>query len=485
MVMIMKSGADSASAGLLSTFSFLLLSAVFAASIAVVFLLGYFSHKPIHGLPSSFYSPSQPQFQIPTVELLSHTRPAPDQSRAVLSSEFPSKFKPAVTRRAENKLEQGLARARAAILDAASATNPSIIIKNNNILSPAIYWNPSAFYQSYKEMERRFKVYVYQEGELPIVHDGPCKDIYSSEGRFIHEMEHGNNRFKTSNAQAAHVYFMPFSVTWMVKYLYKPNTYNVTPLKAFVSDYVKLISTKHPFWNRTQGADHFMLSCHDWGPKASQGNGLLYNTSIRVLCNANSSEGFDPTKDVSLPEIHLYGGIVNPKLISPPPSNISRPDLAFFAGGIHGPIRPILLKHWRGKDTDLHVYEYLPKDQDYYDSMLRSKFCLCPSGYEVASPRIVEAIYAECIPVILSDHYVLPFSDVLRWEAFSIQVDISEIPRLKEILVAVSEDEYLRLKEGLRAVRRHFLLNQPVKRFDMFHMILHSVWLRRLNLRVG
>ncbi|KAL0394287.1 UNVERIFIED_CONTAM: putative glycosyltransferase [Sesamum latifolium] len=411
-------------------------------------------------------------------------------------------------RRAENKLEQGLARARATILKAASAANPSIIIKNNDIISPAIYWNPSAFYQSYKEMERRFKVYVYQEGELPIVHDGPCKDIYSSEGRFIHEMEHGNNRFKTSNAQAAHVYFMPFSVTWMVKYLYKPNTYNVTPLKAFVSDYVKLISTKHPsgielkeliilcFLAMTGYLDDFyaiylvlLMKCCLFellqGPKASQGNAFLYNTSIRVLCNANSSEGFDPTKDVSLPEIHLYGGIVNPKLISPPPSNISRPDLAFFAGGIHGPIRPILLKHWRGKDTDLHVYEYLPKDQDYYDSMLRSKFCLCPSGYEVASPRIVEAIYAECIPVILSDHYVLPFSDVLRWEAFSIQVDISEIPRLKEILVAVSEDEYLRLKEGLRAVRRHFLLNQPVERFDMFHMILHSVWLRRLNLRVG
>ncbi|KAL0323671.1 UNVERIFIED_CONTAM: putative glycosyltransferase [Sesamum calycinum] len=353
----MKSGAGagagsasaSASGGVVCTsFSIVLISAVFAASIAFVFLIGYFSH----GLPSSFYSPSQPQFHIPIVELLSHTRPAPDQSRAVLSSEFSSKFKPPVTRRAENKLEQGLARARAAILKAASATNSSIIIKNNEILSPAIYWNPSAFYQSYKEMERRFKV------------------------------------FKTSNAQAAHVYFMPFSVTWMVKYLYKPNTYNVSPLKEFVSDYVKLISTKHPFWNRTQGADHFMLSCHDWGPKASQGNAFLYNTSMRVLCNANSSEGFDPTKDVSLPEIHLYGGIVNPKLISPPPSTISRPNLAFFAGGIHGPIRPILLKHWRGKDTDLHVYEYLPKDQDYYDSMLRSKFCLCPSGYEVASPEL-------------------------------------------------------------------------------------------------
>ncbi|KAL8063051.1 hypothetical protein ABFX02_01G002800 [Erythranthe guttata] len=473
----------------------IVISVVLATSVAVIFVIGiFFSDDGANGFGSFNNSGSDEadhQLKIPMVELI--TAAARDESIAVLSSEFSSKSKPTVKRRANsnNKKEQGLAKSRAAIRKAASNRNLSsaIININNNgssiLSSSTIYRNPTAFFQSYKEMEKRFKVYVYEEGELPIVHDGPCKDIYTSEGRFIHEMEHGNNRFRTSNPRAAHVYFMPFSVTWMVKYLYTPDTYNLTPLKQFVSDYVKLISVKHPFWNTTQGADHFMLSCHDWAPHASRGNSFLYNTSIRVLCNANSSEGFNPQKDVSLPEIHLYGGNVNPKLISPPPSNLSRPFLAFFAGGLHGPIRSILLQHWKGRDSDLRIYEYLPKDQDYYDSMLWSKFCLCPSGYEVASPRIVEAVYAECIPVILSDHYVLPFSDVLKWEAFSIQVDISEIPRLKEILLGVSEDKYLMLKEGLRAVRKHFVLNQPVKKFDAFHMILHSVWLRRLNLRVG
>jgi len=113
-------------------------------------------------------------------------------------------------------------------------------------------------------MEKIFKVYVYPDGDLPIAHDGPCKDIYSIEGRFLHEMEHGAGRFRTNDPNAAHVYFLPFSVTWMVKYLYTPLSYNVTPLKQFVSDYVKVISTRHPFWNRTHGADHFMLACHDW-----------------------------------------------------------------------------------------------------------------------------------------------------------------------------------------------------------------------------
>ncbi|XP_022996611.1 probable glycosyltransferase At5g25310 [Cucurbita maxima] len=381
----------------------------------------------------------------------------------------------------DEKLELGLARARAEIRRAAKVSNLSTTV--DYVPSFAVYHNPRAFFQSYVEMERRFKVYVYPEGDLPITHDGPCKNIYTVEGRFIHEMEHGANGFRTADPSVAHVFFMPFSVAWMVKYLYESGSFDQTPLRVFVSDYVRVVSEKYPFWNKTTGADHFIVSCHDWGPIATEGNPFLYNTSIRVFCNANSSEGFNPQKDVSLPEIHLYDGDISPKLLSPP--DTQRAHLAFFAGGNHGPIRPIILKHWKDRDSDIRVYEYLPKKLDYYELMLKSRFCLCPSGYEVASPRIVEAIYAECVPVIISEKYVLPFSDVLRWEGFSIKVGVSEIPRLKEILMGVSEAEYSRLKEGLRIVRKHFVLNRPAKRLDAFHMILHSIWLRRLNVRLA
>lgn len=230
---------------------------------------------------------------------------------------------------------------------------------------------------------------------------------------------------------------------------------------------------------------NFYLFIFMQAPRASGGNPFLYNTSIRVLCNANTSEGFNPIKDVTLPEMNLVTGEIPEKIRNPPPPNNSRPYLAFFAGGVHGVIRPKLLQYWKGQDPDLQVFEYLPEALDYYDFLLGSKFCLCPSGHEVASPRVVEAIYSECIPVILSDYYVLPFSDVLNWEAFSVQVEVSDIPRLKEILMTIPNEKYVKMKEAIKVVRKHFVFNKPAKKFDMFHMILHSVWLRRLNLRLG
>jgi hypothetical protein len=218
------------------------------------------------------------------------------------------------------------------------------------------------------------------------------------------------------------------------------------------------------------------------GPETSKAVPNLYSNSIRALCNANTSEGFKPAKDASIPEINLRTGTMQGLSGGPSPSK--RSLLAFFAGGVHGPIRPILLDHWENKDEDLQVHKYLPKGVSYYDMLRKSRFCLCPSGYEVASPRVVEAIYTGCVPVLISDHYVPPFSDVLNWKSFSVEVSVNDIPNLKKILTSISPRQYIRMQRRVVQIRRHFEVNSPPKRFDVFHMILHSIWLRRLNFRV-
>ncbi|KAK8562011.1 hypothetical protein V6N13_148856 [Hibiscus sabdariffa] len=301
------------------------------------------------------------------------------------------------------------------------------------------------------------------------------------EGQFINKME-VNKRFRTHNPHQAHLFYLPYSVTRLVQYNWVKGT-PMNNLGAIVLDYVNLIATKHPFWNRSLGADHFMLSCHDWGPATSFYVAGLVKNSIRALCNANTSERFNPTKDVSVPEISLKSDRLEGLIGGPSPSK--RSILAFFAGGNHGFVRPILFKHWEKKDPDIQVHNYLPRGVSYTDLMRQSKYCLCPSGYEVASPRIVEALYNGCVPVLISKAYVPPFSDVLNWKTFAVIVSLEEIPELKKILTGIPERQYIRMQKRVIRVRRHFELHVNPERFDVFHMILHSIWLRRLNVRVS
>ncbi|OWM69658.1 hypothetical protein CDL15_Pgr025507 [Punica granatum] len=378
-----------------------------------------------------------------------------------------------------DRLEGGLRRARSAIREQKNGSSTS---DPDYVPIGPMYRNANAFHRSYLEMEKQFKIFVYEEGEPPVFHNGPCKSIYAMEGNFIHMMEI-STQFRTGDPEKAHVFFLPFSVTMMVQFVYVQDSHDFGPIKQTVIDYLNVVSAKYPYWNRSLGADHFMLACHDWGPETSRAVPNLYKNSIRVLCNANTSEGFNPSKDISFPEINLHTGGIRGLIGGPSPSH--RPILAFFAGGLHGPIRPILLEHWEHKnDPDMQIHKYLRRGVSYIDMMRKSKFCICPSGYEVASPRVVEAIYTGCIPVLISDHYVPPFSDVLNWKSFSVEVPVSEIPNLKNILASISPRQYIRMQRRVVQIRRHFEVNSPPKRFDVFHMILHSLWLRRLNVRV-
>lgn len=348
-----------------------------------------------------------------------------------------------------------------------------------------LYHNLSTFKKSYELMEQMFKIFIYEDGNRPLVHDGPMLGIYASEGRFIHQLQ-SNRQFVVKDPNKAQIFFLPYSVANLVIKMYVPDSHNMLPLTNFITDYVNSIASKYPFWNRSAGADHFFVSCHDWGPATARGHPQLRQNSIKVVCNADLTEEFIPKKDVSLPEIYLHSKSPT-KLGGPGPGK--RRYLAFFAGHMHGRVRPILLLHWKNKDPAMKIYEMLPETNNrrskntYFRHMKMSKFCICPMGYEVNSPRIVESIYNDCVPVIIADNFVLPFAEVLNWEAFSVKIKEKEVPELKKILTDISPARYRIMQGRLRHVRKHFMWHKmpsSFSRYDAFHMILHSIWLKRL-----
>lgn len=367
------------------------------------------------------------------------------------------------------------------LLDAKLQIENAPAIDNDPTLYRSLYVNVSRFKRSYELMEKILKVYIYKEGEKPIFHQPQAvlKGIYASEGWFMKHMK-ASKHFVTKKPKQAHLFYIPFSSRMLEEKLYLPDSHNHKNLIHYLKNYLDLIVGRYNFWNRTGGSDHFFAACHDWAASETKKH---MDTCIRALCNSDvKKEGFKLGKDVALPETFVRSA-KNPlrEFGGKPPSQ--RSTLAFFAGQMHGDFRPVLLQHWENKDPDMKIFGKLPKsknNKNYVEYMKSSKYCICAKGYEVNSPRVVEAIFYECVPVIISDNFVPPFFEILNWESFAVFVQEKEIGNLKNILVSISQKRYLVMQERVKQVQKHFLWHVKPVKYDIFHMILHSIWYNRV-----
>uniref|UniRef100_A0A0E0Q1P4 Exostosin GT47 domain-containing protein n=1 Tax=Oryza rufipogon TaxID=4529 RepID=A0A0E0Q1P4_ORYRU len=391
-----------------------------------------------------------------------------------------------VNRRVQvGRMEAGLVQARVSIRRASRTRSCTPDDGGGFIPRGAVYRDAYAFHQSYIEMEKRFKVWTYREGEPPVVQKGGAAFAGNDgiEGHLIAELDSsgGGGRHRARHPGEAHAFFLPISVASIAGYVYRRDMIDFwDPQLRLVAGYVDGLAAMYPFWNRSRGADHFLA------PILSAAKAELRGNAIRVMCDADMSDGFDPATDVALPPV------VASARATPPQGRVAseRTVLAFFAagGGGGGAVREALLARWEGRDDRVVVYGRLPAGVDHGELMRRARFCLCPcgggEGAAAASRRVVEAITAGCVPVLVDDGgYSPPFSDVLDWARFSVAVPAERVGEIKDILGGVSDRRYGVLRRRVLRVRRHFRLNRPpAKRFDVVNMVIHSIWLRRLNL---
>ncbi|KAL3330386.1 hypothetical protein AABB24_034298 [Solanum stoloniferum] len=360
------------------------------------------------------------------------------------------------------------------LLHAKSVIENSPLAGNEPGLYAPLYRNLSMFMRSYELMEQILKVYIYTEGARPVFHTPVLKGIYASEGWFMKLLKR-NKKFVTKKPKKAHLFYLPFSSRMLEETLYVPDSHSRRNLVRYLSDYLDIIIQRHSFWNRTTGADHFLVACHDWAPAETE---RIMANCIRALCNADIKEGFQFGRDVSLPETYIRAE-KNPLREIGGKRLSKRRTLAFFAGNMHGYLRPILLNNWENKDPDMKIFGKISK-VSYVQYMKSSKYCICAKGYEVNSPRVVEAIFYECVPVIISDNFIPPFFETLNWEAFAIFVPEKDIPKLKDILVSIPDRRYREMQRRVKLVQQHFLWHVKPVKYDIFNMILHSIWHNRV-----
>ncbi|KAF7149238.1 hypothetical protein RHSIM_Rhsim03G0055700 [Rhododendron simsii] len=340
-----------------------------------------------------------------------------------------------------------------------------------------VYHDNDLFFEQYKEMNRSLKIYVYPHSPsepfanvlLPVAYEPGGN--YASESYFKKALM--KSHFVTEDPSDADFFFLPFSITGMRF----DKRINVGGIQSFVREYVSGIQQKYPFWNRSGGADHFYVACHSVGKIAMGKAEEVKDNAIQVVCSSNyAADAYLPHKDVSLPQIWPRKG--NPPLDKPP----KRERLAFYAGARNSRARKFLVKTWQN-DSDIFA-QAGRLSTPYETEFLRSKFCFHVKGYEVNNARIGDALFHGCVPVILADHYDLPFGDVLNWKRFSVVVETRDIPLMKSILKGVGGEEYSRLQKNVEKVSKHFQWHGEPVEYDAFHMVMYELWLRRSYVRV-
>nr|XP_010910091.1 probable glycosyltransferase At5g03795 [Elaeis guineensis] len=355
--------------------------------------------------------------------------------------------------------------------------NTTTASKPTPIAGPYHDWD--LFASDFDAMLQNLKIFVYPDAlnssspfaNVFLPHPDPLDPKlgnYFSEHMF--KISLLRSRFLTSDPVKASFFFLPFSINALRN---DPRVRSEAMIADFVARYTTRISQKFEFWNASGGSNHFYVCCHSVGRDAALKHPELHNNAIQVACSSSYFQRvYTAHKDVALAQVWP-----RPLEEVPNPPN-ARSRLVFFAGRMQNSrVRQDLIARWEN-DTSMDIFSRRPPFP-YEDGFKKSKFCLHVKGYEVNTARVSDAIHYGCIPVIISNHYELPFVNILDWSKFSIIVSHSDIGCLKHILVGISKTMYLNMYHNLLHVRKHFRWHLAPTGYDSFHMTAYQLWLRR------
>ncbi|HTW93637.1 MAG TPA: exostosin family protein [Tepidisphaeraceae bacterium] len=167
---------------------------------------------------------------------------------------------------------------------------------------------------------------------------------------------------------------------------------------------------------------------------------------------------------------------LNPRTIAMPVPPItsghgkitSKSILASFRGVDSHPTRTALAKLHDGKDFICQIVPpnaHIGKldataskiDPDYANLMANSIFAIVPRGDSLFSYRLTEALSFGCIPVIISDAWILPFDRLIDWNAISVRLPESQVAKLPDLLRLFSAPRIAEMRKAAHeAFHRHF-----------------------------
>ena len=87
-----------------------------------------------------------------------------------------------------------------------------------------------------------------------------------------------------------------------------------------------------------------------------------------------------------------------------------------------------------------------------FRALKTTKFCLCPRGNKAWSPRIIDALWFGCIPVLIADYYVPPLIGLIKWDSIAITIPEAQIDSLKKLLMSITDEEVRAMQFSIQEV---------------------------------
>ncbi|GAB6028164.1 hypothetical protein CHUAL_002371 [Chamberlinius hualienensis] len=108
-------------------------------------------------------------------------------------------------------------------------------------------------------------------------------------------------------------------------------------------------------------------------------------------------------------------------------------------------------KSWKERKDERCEEDNAEYDKyDYQVLLQNSTFCLVPRGRRLGSYRFLEALQAGCIPVLLSNGWELPFSEVIQWHKSVIWADERLLLQVPDLLRSIKPTQILALRQQIQ-----------------------------------
>jgi len=334
--------------------------------------------------------------------------------------------------------------------------------------------------------EPPIRVYVYEEDEVPELAPLLQSQLYCSRGQWgtdvqIHDF-FVTSACRTDDPNMADFFFVPGYAICLLE----GNIYTLTELDLLYTAAVQAL----PYFNASGGRDHIFVF----------GSGMAHNVFMswqkyipRSIVLTPETELFNDFTWITEPPFHTWRDIVVPgsldltevmSLISHSLPLAERPYLgAFFGrsdisrgahpwvGGVDARQELLKLRNLsEATGSQLTGGDLLFGENATHDVMHAAygsaRFCFCPRGKSGWSLRLFEALFAGCVPVVISDRWELPFEDFLDVTRFVIKWPSTRIDaQLLLYLRSLPDAAVAHYMEEARKVRCWYFY--PPKRMDV------------------